>query len=61
MKRRVVFIHGISIFGSKKYTKEDISSYLRDIENKNMNIIRMYGNNNAIFKINNKTQYVNSG
>lgn len=61
MKRRVVFIHGISMFGSKNYTKDDISGCMRHIENKNMNIIGMYGNDNVIFKINDKTQYVNVG
>ena len=52
MKRGVAFIRGISMFGSKNYTKEDILGCLRHIENKNMKIIRMYGNDNVIFEKN---------
>ena len=52
MKRGVVFIRGISMFGSKNYKKEDISDCLRYIENKNMKIIGMYGSDNVIFEKN---------
>ena len=61
MKRGVVFIRGISMFGSKNYKKEDISGCLRYIENKNMKIIGMYGNDNVIFKKNDEIQYVTVG
>ena len=52
MKRGVAFIRGISMFGSKNYTKEDISGCLKHIENKNMKIIGMYGRDNIIFEKN---------
>jgi len=45
------------MFGSKNYTKEDISGCLRHIENKNMKIIGMYGNDNVIFEKNGEIQY----
>ena len=56
MKSGVAFIHGISMFGSKNYTKEEILCCLRDI--KNMKIIGMYGNDNVIFEKNDEIQYV---
>jgi len=61
MKRGVAFIRGISMFGSKNYTKEDILGCLRHIENKNMKIIRMYGNDNVIFEKNDEIQYAAVG
>ena len=61
MKRGVGFIRGISMFGSKNYKKEDISGCLRYIENKNMKIIGMYGNDNAIFEKNDGIKYATVG
>jgi uncharacterized protein (DUF1697 family) len=61
MKRGVAFIRGISMFGSKNYTKEDISDCLMCIENKNMKIIGMYGNDNVIFEKNDEIQYATVG
>ena len=59
MKRGVAFIRGISMFGSKNYTKEEILCCLRDI--KNMKIIGMYGNDNVIFEKNDEIQYATVG
>ena len=61
MKCGVIFIHGISMFGNKNYTKEDVSNCLKHIENKNMKIIGMYGNDNVIFEKNNEIQYATVG
>jgi len=61
MKSGVTFIRGISMFGSKNYTKEEILCCLRDIKNKNMKIIGMYGNDNVIFEKNDEIQYVTVG
>jgi len=61
MKRGVAFIRGISMFGSKNYTKEDISGCLRHIENKNLKIIGMYGNDNVVLEKNDEIQYATVG
>ena len=61
MKRGVAFIRGISMFGSKNYTKEEISCCLTHIKNKNMKIIGIYGNDNVIFEKNDKVHYVTVG
>ncbi|MEA2054103.1 MAG: hypothetical protein U9O96_03145 [Candidatus Thermoplasmatota archaeon] len=50
MKRGIAFIRGMGMFGSKNYTKEEIMGCLKEIRNKAINIIGMYGNDNVIFE-----------
>ncbi len=48
MERGIAFIRGMSMFGSKNYTKEEILGCLRDTES--FRIVGMYGNDNIIFE-----------
>ena len=49
MKRGIAFIRGISMFGNKNYTKKEIFNCVKQIEDKKIRIIGMYGNDNIIF------------
>ena len=50
MKRGVAFIHGIGMFGYNMVTKEEILRYLEELDNDDMRIIEVYGNDNIIFE-----------
>lgn len=50
MKLGIAFIHGIGIFGNKNYKKEEILDCLKKIENKELKIVGIYGNDNVVFQ-----------
>ena len=50
MKIGIAFIHGIGIFGYNMITKRKLFEYLEEIEDDNIRIVDIYGNDNIIFE-----------
>ncbi|HEC89864.1 MAG: hypothetical protein DRN12_06510 [Thermoplasmata archaeon] len=50
MRRGIAFIHGIGIFGYNSITKRKLLGYLESLNDDNIRIIDIYGNDNVIFE-----------
>jgi len=61
MKPGIAFIRGIGMFGKRNYSRQKILSCLRKIENKNIKIIGIYGNDNIIFLKSGNIHYATVG
>ncbi len=61
MKQGIAFIRGISMFGKNNYIKEDIFDCLKQIENDDIKIIEMFGNDNVIFEKNSNIHFATVG
>lgn len=61
MKPGIAFIRGIGMFGKRNYTKQRILSCLKKIENENLKIVGMYGNDNILFLKSNNIHYAAVG
>ncbi|PIV70179.1 MAG: hypothetical protein COS08_01580 [Euryarchaeota archaeon CG01_land_8_20_14_3_00_38_12] len=49
MKPGIAFIRGIGMFGKRNYSRQKILNCLKKIENRNIKILGMYGNDNILF------------
>jgi len=61
MKPGIAFIRGIGMFGKRNYSKQKILSCLKKVENENLKIVGMYGNDNILFLKSNNIHYATVG
>jgi len=61
MKRGIVFIRGISMYGNNNFTKDQLWNCIKKCNAEKMRMSAMYGNDNVIFEKSDDIQYATVG
>lgn len=61
MKFGIAFLHGISMFGKKNFTKRELYRCIKGISDEDIRIIDMYSNDNVIFEKSDNVHYASVG